>query len=76
MKYIIRDIIEYIFASILGVLLAIFMIIVFPIIYIIEFIFNNKIKCKNCGTIQNKANWDHQRCKNCSEYLYDERWSL
>jgi len=49
-------------------------IIISPVIFLISWLNNNEIKCKNCGLKQKKANWDYQKCSECNEYLFDDRW--
>jgi len=34
------------------------------------------IRCDNCDKLQEKANWDYQKCNECKEYLYDIRQIL
>ena len=43
-------------------------------IYVL-FFEKTKLKCRNCGNEEEKAKgWDYQRCSNCKEYYYDDRW--
>jgi hypothetical protein len=31
------------------------------------------IRCKECGLLQNKANWHYLKCRSCQNYLWDDR---
>jgi Zn finger protein HypA/HybF involved in hydrogenase expression len=70
LKQLIRDILSLPFS--ISIITA--SIVISPILLLISWLYDNKIKCNNCNTIQEKANWDYQKCSECNEYLFDDRW--
>jgi Zn finger protein HypA/HybF involved in hydrogenase expression len=35
---------------------------------------NQYIVCPHCKKMQEKANWDYQRCNRCKKYMFDDRY--